>query len=124
MKTNKIKQTKSALLDALEKSLGVVTMACKMVGIGRTTFYNYINTDDDFRAKVEELENVVLDFAESQLHKQVKEGNVAATIFLLKTKGKKRGYIERSEFDHTTKGEKINVSINIAGDDLSSDDIE
>jgi hypothetical protein len=43
------------------------------------------------------LENVTLDFAESQLHKQVKEGNTTATIFLLKTKGKKRGYIERQE---------------------------
>jgi len=31
----------------------------------------------------------------------VKEGNPAATIFFLKTKGKKRGYIERQEIEVT-----------------------
>jgi len=36
-------------------------------------------------------------FAESELMKLIKEGNVAATIFFLKTQGKKRGYVERQE---------------------------
>jgi hypothetical protein len=36
--------------------------------------------------------------AESQLHKQMKDGSTSATIFYLKTKGRKRGYIERQEF--------------------------
>ena len=33
---DKTEQHKKAMLDALEKSLGVVTAACKAVGIGRT----------------------------------------------------------------------------------------
>ena len=94
---NKSEHIKKGLLDALEKSLGVVTTACKQVGIGRTTFYNYYNEDIDFAKKVDDIENVALDFAESQLHKQIQEGSTAATIFLLKTKGKKRGYVERQE---------------------------
>ena len=94
---NKNEHIKKGLLDALEKSLGVVTTACKQVGIGRTTFYNYYNEDIDFAKKVDDIENVALDFAESQLHKQIQEGSTAATIFLLKTRGKKRGYVERQE---------------------------
>ena len=96
-KVNKKQQTKKALLDALEKSLGIVTTACKMVGIDRTTFYNYVNNDEEFAKAVKDIDNVVLDFAESQLHKQIKDSNTAATIFYLKTKGKQRGYIERQE---------------------------
>lgn len=92
-------QNKKALLEALEKSLGVVTTACAHTGVARRTFYNWMREDDDFAEKVRELEEVALDFAESQLHKKIKDGDTAATIFYLKTKGKKRGYIERAELD-------------------------
>lgn len=85
------------MIKALEQSLGVVTTAAKIAGIDRSTHYEWLKTDEDYNQKVIDLENVTLDFAESQLHKQVKEGNTTATIFLLKTKGKKRGYIERQE---------------------------
>ena len=85
------------MIKALEQSLGVVTTAAKIAGIDRSTHYEWLKTDEDYNQKVIDLENVTLDFAESQLHKQVKDGNTTATIFLLKTKGKKRGYIERQE---------------------------
>lgn len=96
-KLNKTLHTKKRLLEALEKSLGVVTIACKEVDVTRTTFYNYLESDTEFAAAVEQIGDVALDFAESQLFKQIKEGNPASTIFYLKTKGKKRGYIERQE---------------------------
>lgn len=91
---------KKALLEALEKSLGVVTTACKAVGIHRSTYYNYYNDDEEFRREVDSLSDVAIDFAESQLHKQINEGSTAATIFYLKTKGKQRGYVERQEVFH------------------------
>jgi ACT domain-containing protein len=88
---------KKAMIEALEKSLCVVTSACKQVGINRSTHYEWIKNDPEYADQVKNLENIVLDFAESQLHKQIKDGNTTATIFLLKTKGKGRGYIERQE---------------------------
>jgi len=104
---NKKQQTKKALLEALEKSLGIVTSACKSVGINRTTFYKYLKDDEEFKKQVDELDNIALDFAESQLHQQMKNGVPASTIFYLKTKGKKRGYTERQEIDI------LNNSLNI-----------
>jgi len=98
--SNKIQHTKKALIEALEQSLGVVTTACKKVGIDRTTFYRYVNDDEAFKNAVNDIENIALDFAESQLHKQIKDGSTASTIFYLKTKGKKRGYVERQEIAH------------------------
>jgi hypothetical protein len=91
---------KKAMLEALEKSLGVVTTAAKLAGIDRGSHYNWFNEDLKYRNAVNELENLTLDYAESQLHKQIKNGNTSATIFFLKTKGKKRGYIERQEIEH------------------------
>jgi len=69
-----------------------------------------------------DIENIALDFAESQLHKQIKEGNSTSTIFYLKTKGKKRGYIERQEHDHTTQGDKIQPTIINLGSGIDPDE--
>ena len=88
---------KESMLKALEKSLGVVTVACKSADIPRSTFYKWLNEDEQFLKDVKDIENIALDFAESQLHKQISENSTSATIFYLKTKGKKRGYIERQE---------------------------
>ena len=88
---------KKALVEAMHNSLGIVTDACKIVNLSRKTYYEYYNTDTEFKKAIDQIPDMVLDFAESQLHKLVREGNVAATLFLLKTKGKKRGYIERQE---------------------------
>ena len=99
---------KKQLIEALESSLGVVTQACKKVKIARSTFYDWYNGDEAFKKEVDSIGDIALDFAETQLHKQIKEGVPSSTMFYLKTKGKKRGYIEKTEHDHTTKGDKIN----------------
>lgn len=104
---NKTEQHKKAIIEALEQSLGVVTTACKKLGIGRTTFYQWVKDDAEFAKQVNDISDIAIDFAESQLHKQIQEGSTAATIFYLKTKGKKRGYVERQEHDHTSEGEKL-----------------
>lgn len=101
--TEQTEHNKKAMLRALEQSLGVVTTACKIVGIGRTTHYMWLEQDDEYKKAVDEIQDVTIDFAESQLHKQIKDGNVSATIFFLKTKGKKRGYIESQEIIQTEK---------------------
>jgi len=94
---NRTEHHKKAMIAALEKSLGIVTTACKKVGIGRTTFYDWIKEDKEFAKEVNQIQDIALDFAESQLHSQIGDGSTAATIFYLKTKGKKRGYVERQE---------------------------
>ena len=102
---------KAAMLEALEKSLGIVTSACKSVGISRNTHYTWLKQDDIYKEAVDDIENIALDFAESQLHKQIKEGSTAATIFLLKTKGKKRGYIERQEIQQETTFKSLDINL-------------
>jgi len=92
---------KKAMIEALEKSLGIVTTACKQVGIDRSTHYDWYKSDEDYRAAVDGISDIALDFAESQLHKQIQNGEVSSTIFYLKTKGKRRGYIEKTEQEHS-----------------------
>jgi len=92
---NKTEHAKKILLQSLEKSLGVVTTACKTAGVGRTTYYDWYNSDEEFKLKVDDIKNMAIDFAESQLYKLIGDGNVQATLFLLRTIGKDRGYTEQ-----------------------------
>lgn len=97
---NKTEQHKKAIIAALEKTLGVVTPALEITGIGRTTFYQWIKQDEDFKNQVQSIGERSIDYVESKLFEQITDGNTTATIFYLKTKGKKRGYIERQEIAH------------------------
>jgi hypothetical protein len=83
---------KAAMLEALNKTLGLVTHACKIVGIDRSTHYDWLRNDEEYKLAVESTNDLVLDMAESSLFKQINQGNAAATIFFLKTRGKHRGY--------------------------------
>jgi hypothetical protein len=102
---------KAAMLEALEKSLGIVTSAAKSVGIRRETHYAWLNEDAEYKEKVNSLSDVALDFAESQLHKQIQNGEVSSTIFYLKTKGRSRGYVETHQLEH--KGD-ISISLDLS----------
>ena len=90
---------KKAMVEALTKALGIVKMACESCGISRQTHYNWLKEDPAYKEACDNLPEVVLDFAEHHLHKLISEGNPAATIFYLKTKGKVRGYVERQEIE-------------------------
>ena len=108
---------KNAMLEALKKSLGIVTKAVEMVGIDRQTHYNWLKDDADYKAKVEALDDVVLDFAESKLHQSINNGSDTATIFFLKTKGKKRGYIEKQEITQTN----LNVEVQEVTEEMQNE---
>ena len=110
--TNKIQQTKKALLEALGQTLGVVRSACKIVGIDRSTFYKYVNEDEKFDAEVKDIGESAIDFAESKLYEQIRENNTTSTIFYLKTKAKHRGYVEKTEIEHSGEIKEVVVNIN------------
>ena len=85
------------MLEALESQMGIVTPALRLAGISRTQYYTWLKDDAPFKAASRIAKDVALDFAESQLQKNIKKSNVTAQIFYLKTQGKSRGYIERTE---------------------------
>lgn len=99
----------------MQISMGVVTQACKIAKLDRATFYNYYNSDAEFKKACDECQDIALDFVESRLMKQIQNGDTTGIIFYLKTKGKHRGYIQTSEnYNH-------NINQNFDGADLHVD---
>jgi len=91
---------KKQALESLSKHMGIVSHACKEVGMNRRTFYYWKNDDPAFKSAIEEVEDESLDEIESVAQKMIiEEHNAALTIFYLKTKGRKRGYVEKQEVE-------------------------
>lgn len=84
---------KEVVLMALEQSSGNVRWACFMAGIDRSTFYLYKREDPEFAARVEDIKEMLLDYAEYKLLQLIGKGSFRAIKFYLTTKGKDRGYV-------------------------------
>lgn len=112
------------ILAALEDKHGIVSEACNSINFPRSTFYDWLKNDPDFKKAVDDIQETAIDYVEGKLFQKISgvtmkgkgpdEEDVysippsdTAIIFYLKTKAKHRGYIERSEMDLTSKGEQI-----------------
>lgn len=125
--SNKGDNKKETMLKCLQQSMGIVSTAAAKANISRKTHYEWYNEDPEYSAQVDAINESCIDFAESKLMElingakhevatakgevlQVQDGpNPTACIFYLKTKGKKRGYVEKSELD--VGGNGINITI-------------
>lgn len=112
---DKTDNNKKAVIEALGECYGIVTDACKRVGISRSSFYEWMTEDKEFKKAVDEASEQAIDFVEGKLFQKINgitmgkhdsDGELVvyevppsdtAIIFYLKTKAKKRGYIERTE---------------------------
>lgn len=108
---------KKSILEALEDHYGIVTDSCKSIGLNRSTFYNWLKDDPEFKLAVDEIQETAIDYVEGKLFERItgvevlkgidKETgeqityslppDVQAISLYLKTRGKKRGYVERTE---------------------------
>lgn len=126
-KGNTIK--KGAMIKALQKTLGIVSEACEKVKISRKTHYEWLKKDSEYKEKVDDIDEASIDFVEGKLFQKINGIRIGkyikgklqiyevppsdtAIIFFLKTKAKKRGYIEKVEQIVEHKGEGFSLVIN------------
>lgn len=76
-----------------------ITAACAALNITRQTFYTRKAKSKKLQELIDEADESLLDFAESKLVEHINNNDITSLIFFLKTKGKKRGYVERTEYD-------------------------
>lgn len=90
-------ERKSLLLQALVQTHGIVLTACRSAGVPRRTFYNWIESDPEFRSAYEDVIEGSLDFVEGKLFERIEAGSEKAICFFLRTRGRSRGYKESGD---------------------------
>lgn len=93
------KERQELFLKHLLDSKGIISYACRKIDITRSCYYKWVDNDPKFKEKVDEINEETIDVVESKLLSAINDDDLTAIIFYLKTKGKKRGYVERVEQD-------------------------
>lgn len=88
-----------------------VTKTCEAVNISRSTYYHWLKTDPEFRQFIDDCTESYLDLAESTLVRAMNDGDTDSSKFLLKHKGKKRGYTETQNVDLTSGGLPFQLNV-------------
>lgn len=116
--------TKEAFIIAYRENFGNITIACQACGISRTMYQGWMKNDPEFRKTLAEIEpeEIMLDWGEHKLMERITKGDTLATMFLLKTKGKRRGYIEKTEVSH--EGDVVKqITVNVLKPGASLEDV-
>ena len=99
------KFTEMQAVEALLACYGNVSAAARALGVKHSTLFYRLKKSVRLQEARMEAEEQALDIAEDSLIKAVKAGEAWAVCFLLKTKGKRRGYVERQETNIQLSGE-------------------
>ena len=110
--SSKTKQFKKRMVEAMKKTLGIVSSAEKIAGITRATHYDWMKKDPEYKAAIDDVAETVIDFAESQLYQKIKHGDTPSLLFFMKCKAKHRGYVERQEIAGV-QDQPINIEVDI-----------
>ena len=78
-------------LNVLKQSMGIVSVALQNTGISRETYEEW-SDNIFFKDKLKLVKETSIDFVENKLMNEIKDGNISAITFYLKTIGKDRGY--------------------------------
>ncbi len=87
---------KANLLKAMVRTLCIMTTALAGAHVTRKTYSLWRADDEVFAKAADELLEVQLDYVEGALFKRVQEGDTTAILFYLRTKGRARGYEDKS----------------------------
>lgn len=96
----KTAKNKKRMLEALEQNLGVVTAAAKSAKINRKTHYEYLKSDPAYKAAVDAIDDICIDFGQAQLIKNIKAGKEVSLLFYMKKKGRDKGWGDEVNVKH------------------------
>lgn len=85
------------VIDALTAARGMRSLAARALGCTYRTVQRYINEYPEVAQAEVDAHEFMLDTIELKAYDRAMKDDTTMIIFLLKTQGKKRGYVERQE---------------------------
>lgn len=93
------RRTVATIERVLRESYGLVSVAATRLEMSRSVLYRRIRKSAKLQEALADAREIVLDTSELKLMEAINRGEAWAISLALKTIGKSRGYVERSEVD-------------------------
>ena len=93
--------TKTTFSRAIKDSYGNIMVISERIGCQRSTVYSWLDKELELKLQLDSEREMIVDLAENKLVENLKNGETSSIHFVLKTLGKKRGYVEKQEIEHT-----------------------
>lgn len=93
------------VIAAIDELNGNLAAVAKKFKVSRSVLFAYIERHPELKQTINDVLEAQVDMAESSLYRAVLNGEAWAVQFFLKTRGKRRGYIERSD--------SLNISVDL-----------
>ena len=96
-----VKNRKAAMIQLLIDSFFNIGWCCKQMSMTPRTLSRWRSEDPEFNRACEDERNAIKDEVEVMMQKRIREKSDQVLIFWAKTQMKDRGYIEKSEIEHS-----------------------
>ena len=108
--------TKAEFLERLRENKGNQYKTYTEIGLPYSQYWNWLQSDEAFKAEVEKAVQIAVNFAESKLSDAIANGNMRAIEFFLRCKG---GYSDKRQIEVKTDANiDIEAAIQSIKDDL------
>ena len=121
------KVTQEQVLEAIKGTQGLISKIQKKLEAATGEHWNwetvekYVHKWEACEEAVKAEKEAMLDLAENNIFKALKQNDLATSKWYLRMKGKERGYIETQEV-HNINADPLNV--NLQGDLFSAEDLQ
>ncbi len=117
-----VNKRKSKFLDKWAKGLCNISQACKEAEIDRKTYYRWIEDDSEFKDKVSDVKEAFDDKIEGVIKDMALKKNEKMLVLYAKSIMKKRGYVEKTETEHSGKiDNKVEIEVFMTQDRINDE---
>ena len=100
---------KDKILEAIKGTGGIMTNIARKLSLSWHMAYDFCQMYEETKKAITDEQETMLDMAENTIGKSIQDGDVQTSKWYLAMKGKKRGYIEKQEIEHSGSGQLVIV---------------
>lgn len=101
--------TKKLFKEYIKGTSGILSLVAERFGVERSAITQFLKKHPEMEKYVSEEQEKILDVAEHKLYRKIAEGDYKCLRLMLTTKGRRRGFVEKREYEIKSQNKELTV---------------